>query len=343
MATVSTFLHGILGFLGLASPVSHAPQHIVVVIEENHGYSQVVGNADMPYLNKVLIDGGLLLTNSHGVEHPSQPNYLDLFSGDNQGITTDGPVPGASENAAQQTPLTAGNLAAALIHKGYSFSAYSQSLPAPGSLAYFSDGKTAYAAMPSANPGAFIYARKHNPWTNWQAPSGYARRGNGSNTLPASINRPMSAFPAADFAALPTVSYVIPNQCNDMHGGVSGSKSTENCPYASSSGDADDRQLAKNADHFLRTWLGAYAAWAKAHDSLLIVTWDEDFHSDADNHIATVIYGAGIKPGSKSSQHVNHYNILATIATDYHLDLAGLGHAAAARPVVFAGPEVKTP
>src|SRR3954463_1548628 len=99
--------------LGVAAPASADPMysHVVVVIEENHDYSEVTGNPNMPYLNS-LAAGGLLLTDSHGVEHPSQPNYLDLFAGGNQGVTGDGPVPGSSSNPALQTPLTTPNLAA---------------------------------------------------------------------------------------------------------------------------------------------------------------------------------------------------------------------------------------
>lgn len=319
---------------GFMTQAVAAPSHIVIVIEENHNYGQVVGNQNMPYLNHTLIAGGLLLVNSHGVVHPSQPNYLDLFSGSNEGVTNDGSVPGSSNIAAKQTPLDTANIAAAMIHAGYTFAAYSQSLPAAGSLAYYSDGTMPYKAVPSDNPGAFIYARKHNPWTNWQATSGYAKPGNSRNTLPPSVNQPFWAFPT-NFNRLPTLAFVIPNQCNDMHGGVSGSTTTQNCPYAKAPGDPNDVQLQRNADNFLSRQLGPYARWARRHNSLLIVTWDESYTSEP-NHIATVFYGGGILPGSVSEQHVNDYDILATLADYYHLDRSKLGQAAIAVPVFAA-------
>ncbi len=37
--------------------------HIVVVVEENHGYNQIIGNANAPYINNTLVSGGELLTN----------------------------------------------------------------------------------------------------------------------------------------------------------------------------------------------------------------------------------------------------------------------------------------
>ncbi|MEQ1533715.1 MAG: hypothetical protein ABL906_09155 [Sideroxydans sp.] len=49
------------------------PDHIVIVVEENRGYSKIIGNPDAPYIN-ALAQRGVLFTNSYGVTHPSQPN-----------------------------------------------------------------------------------------------------------------------------------------------------------------------------------------------------------------------------------------------------------------------------
>ncbi|MDQ1391006.1 MAG: phosphatidylinositol-3-phosphatase, partial [Acidobacteriaceae bacterium] len=64
------------------------PAHVVVVIEENHGYSQVIGSPQAPYIN-TLASQGALFTNSRAITHPSQPNYLALFSGSTHGIIDD--------------------------------------------------------------------------------------------------------------------------------------------------------------------------------------------------------------------------------------------------------------
>jgi phosphatidylinositol-3-phosphatase len=65
------------------------PDHIVVVVEENHGYSQIIGNPDAAYINS-LAAVGTLFTNYHAVSHPSEPNYFALFAGSTQGIRDDG-------------------------------------------------------------------------------------------------------------------------------------------------------------------------------------------------------------------------------------------------------------
>jgi hypothetical protein len=53
--------------------------HIVVVVEENHSLSGIIGNPQAPYIGS-LANGGALLTNYHAVTHPSQPNYFALYA-----------------------------------------------------------------------------------------------------------------------------------------------------------------------------------------------------------------------------------------------------------------------
>jgi hypothetical protein len=170
------------------------PNHVVLVIEENHDYAQILGSADAPYINS-LAQQGALMTASYGVEHPSQPNYLDLFSGSNQKVTDD--------SRAANLPFTTPNLGAELRTAGFSFVGYSETLPTPGF-----DGD-AYTTAAGQNQ----YQRKHNPWSNFINDSG------GLNQMPSSVNQPFTSFPT-DFSQLPTVSIVVPNEQNDMHDGT---------------------------------------------------------------------------------------------------------------------------
>ena len=62
------------------------PDHVVIVIEENHSYGEIIGSSFAPYINS-LATRGALFTQSYAITHPSQPNYLDLFSGSNQGVS----------------------------------------------------------------------------------------------------------------------------------------------------------------------------------------------------------------------------------------------------------------
>ena len=241
------------------------PDHIVIVIEENKSMAQIIGNKDAPYIN-ALARQGTLFTDAHGVTHPSQPNYLALFSGSTHNITNDSCL----------LELSGDNLASALIQKNLTFISYAENMPA-----------TAYLGCMSGP-----YMRKHNPLSNW---------------LPlANFNQPFDAF-ARDFSQLPTVSLVVPNLLDDMHDGT-----------------------IAQGDAWLSQHLDEYAKWAKSHNSLLILTWDED-NGTVENHIATVFVGSMVKSG-QSAQHISHYTVLHTISEMYGLPYPG--HSADEKSIV---------
>ncbi|MFJ9413742.1 alkaline phosphatase family protein [Streptomyces sp. NPDC101227] len=234
-----------------------APDHVVVVVMENHAYSQVIGSSSAPYINNTLKAGGANLTQSFGLTHPSEPNYYQLFSGSNQGRTDDSCVPVGSLNAP--------NLGSELIAAGKTWASYNEDLPSQGSTVC-SSGQ---------------YAQKHNPWF-------------GFSNVPTSTAKTMTQFPT-DYTTLPKVSFVVPNLCNDMH----------DCSVST-------------GDSWIQSKLGAYATWAQTHNSILVVTFDED-NKQSGNRIPTVLYGAHVAPGSSSATTYNHYNTLRTLE-----DLAGL-------------------
>ncbi len=237
------------------------PDHVVIVIEENHSYDQIIGSSDAPYINS-LAQQGASFTNAHGVRHPSEPNYLALFSGSTQGLTSD----------ACPKNYSGPNLGGELIGAKFSFTGYSESMPSAGYTG---------CTYPSAlNP---LYARKHNPWVDF-------------SDVPASANQPWTSFPG-DYSKLPTVSIVVPNQQNDMH---------------SASVQQGDTWLQNNID--------GYQQWEQTHNSLLIVTWDED-DSASGNQIPTLFVGPMVKAG-QYSESINHYNTLRTLEDMYGLPYA---------------------
>ena len=249
-------------FTNLAcADVMPRPDHVVIVIEENRGYSQIMDKRNSDSYIHALAKRGTLMVQSFGVAHPSQPNYLALFSGSTQGVR---------RNSCPHR-FNGDNLASSLVDAGLSFASYSESLPVKGDL--------------SCSSG--YYQRKHNPVANWQE-AGY---------LPASTNLRFADFPQ-DFSKLPVMSFVIPDQANDMHDGG----------FA----EADD-WLKKNID--------PYVEWAFKHNSLLILTWDEDNYSE-NNHIYTAFIGPMVKPGI-SMQRINHYNVLRTLLDFYGLPAIG--------------------
>jgi len=98
-----------------------------------------------------------------------------------------------------------------------------------------------------------------------------------------------------------------------------------------------NRTLIRESDTWLKDNLGAYAQWAVTHDSLLIVTWDEDDNDDSPaNHIPTLMVGARLKRG-QYDQRIDHYAVLRMIEDFYGLPQAGA--AAMAAPIVGMIPE----
>jgi acid phosphatase len=254
--------------LATAALVPRRYDHVVVVMMENESATSIFGSSSTPYIHS-LASQGVRFTQSHAVTHPSEPNYLALFSGSRQGISDD----------SCPNNFSGKSLGSQLLAAGLSFKGYSESMPGNGYTGCSSNG----------------YVRKHNPWVMF-------------SNIPASSNLTFAAFPASgNYSSLPTVSFVIPNQCNNMH----------DCSLAT--GDA---WLKKNID--------AYAQWAKTHNSLLILTWDED-EGNHNNLIPTVFVGAGIAAGKLNSQSFNHYGLLRTLEDMY--GLTPLNNAASAAPI----------
>jgi hypothetical protein len=243
-----------------SSAVVPAPAHTVIVVMENHSYGEVIGS---PYIAS-LAKGGANMTDSHGVGHPSEPNYLALWSGSTQGLTDD---------SCPHT-FTGPSLGQQLLAAGKTTAIYSENLPSAGSLAC------------SASGG---YVRKHNPLADFPATSG------------AATNKPYTAWPT-DFNQLPAVSMVVPNLNDDMHDGT-----------------------VAQGDRWLKAHVAPYVKWAMTHNSLLVLTFDEDDNT-ASNRIPTIFVGPMVKPGNYG-ETINHYNVLHTIEAAYGLPQLGVSAA----------------
>ena len=264
--------------MGAATEAAHAagpprrPDHVVIVMLENKRYDSVIGHPKAPWIS-ALARSAANMSNFYAETHPSQPNYLALFSGSTQGV---------ADNSCPHDLGARPNLGRQLLDAGYGFTGYSEDLPRAGWRGC------------SKNR----YVRRHNPWVNF-------------SNVPAAANQPYTAFPK-DFRKLPTVSFVTPNLCHDMH----------DCPK-------------EQADAWLRQEFAPYVGWAKTHNSLFIITFDEDNQTDH-NHIPTIIAGAGVKPG-KYAAHLNHYDLLTTLQHMYGLPPTGAAMRGKGMPDIWSG------
>jgi hypothetical protein len=289
------FIHACCLALSAAPP---RYDHVIIVMEENRTPGQIIGDqVNAPYITS-LANGGVSLGSMFAIVHPSQPNYLELFSGSNQGVVDDALPPNFSTTPTSTYPFRTANLGAELINAGFTFAGFCEEIESAGAVDWAD-----YDPHSATNPGIY-YRRKHNPWANWVAkvlPLPV-------NQLTSPVNRAFLQFPA-NFSQLPTVSFVIPNQLHDMHDG--------------------SRRMG---DDWLRDNLNAYAVWAKTNNSLLIVTWDEDDYNE-DNQIPTVFYGANLRNGTVAAGTWTHHNLLRTLEEMYGL-ASHAGAAAQVRSIV---------
>jgi phosphatidylinositol-3-phosphatase len=155
---------------------------VVLLVEENHSYSSVIGSSAMPYLNSLARRYGLA-TNYYADIHQSIGNYFMLTTG--QFITVDDTFTGT---------VDADNLARELLAAGKTWKSYAEGLPAVG----YTGGDV------------YPYLEHHNPF------SYFSDVRNSSAQLQNLV--PFSQF-SADLAAnqLPNLSFVVPNAEHDAH------------------------------------------------------------------------------------------------------------------------------
>ena len=164
--------------------IAQVPQsaHVVVVVEENHSYSQIIGNSSMPYFNSLAQKYGLAV-NYYANTHPSIGNYFMLTTG--QILTNNDTYSGT---------VTANNLVRAALTSGVSWKAYAESIPYAGYM----------------GGDVYPYSRHHNPVTYF------------TDVVNSSSEKynvvPFTRF-GQDVSnhTLPKFSLIIPNMHNNMH------------------------------------------------------------------------------------------------------------------------------
>jgi hypothetical protein len=158
--------------------------HVFTIVLENRSATTVLDGAEMPYLKQLAATYGVAEA-YQAVAHPSQPNYLALFSGSTQGVT---------DNARHD--IDAPTIADQLEAAGRSWRVYAENVPTGCFTGLTADG---------GPDGSGTYARKHEPAISFTSISGSPTRCDNI--------KPMSGFDpsGADY------SFIVPNLCNDAH------------------------------------------------------------------------------------------------------------------------------
>lgn len=172
---------------GNSAGTSSVPQfaHVFIVMEENHNYSEVIGSANMPYLNSLATANGLA-TQYYADAHPSLPNYFELTLGEGFSITGPSDIyPGV---------ITQDNAVRALTAAGKTWKSYAEGLPSVGYLGGDSGG----------------YLQHHNPFVYFS---------DVQNSSAQSANVVQFTQLATDTAnnSLPQYGFIIPDVYDDAH------------------------------------------------------------------------------------------------------------------------------
>jgi hypothetical protein len=268
--------------------------HVFLLIEENHDFSQIIGNPDAPVINALAGDYGLA-TNYTGVADPSEPNYVAMLGGSAFGIKDDEPYffPGHTVNRP--------NLMSQLQGAGLSWKGYFQGMPYPGYRGYCFPAKC--NGIPDSDTQ---YVAKHDGIVNYaamQTAEEFARLDPYQQ-----LSRDLAS------GQVPNLSYIVPDECHDMHGAPpwcvdSGEPGTIDDDFLVAAGDAFARQTVEQI-------MGS-AVW-KHGNNAIVLTFDEgEFAGDRVPAIVITSHGPrGVTDATPS----NHYSLLASLQ-----DAFGLG------------------
>ena len=311
--------------------------HIIVIVEENKDYAQILNPAMAPNISGLAAKYGDA-TQFFGEVHPSEANYVALVGGDTFGIhdddayychagMTDPFCEGAAAPGYADHTVRKSHLGQQLEAVGLTWKGYYESLPAAGSPAVVAgDGVHDDGTRKTA-----FYASKHSGFMNFEQVQKDPKR--------AEHIVDFHQFDA-DLAAgqLPSFALVVPNQCNEMHG-LHGPDLPPGCdgadvPALIARGDKVTGELVKR--------LQATAAWRSSDNVAIVITFDEGSGKTREGccavtpaepsnfgggHIPTIVITNHGPRGLRDDTAYNHYSLLRTIEDAFGVS-EHLGHAA---------------
>lgn len=289
--------------------------HVVLVVEENKPYGAVIGSRNAPYLDQLAADCGQV-TNYHGIQYPSLPNYIALTSGAIPGFIAQGTTYANGAVKGRDCSWSP-TLYAKNCHSGPP-DLYDELGTAAWSE--LSEGQT--VPCQAGNSGSYV--QRHNPATY------YTDLVSSPNTACTTNDLPLSTPYAPPTAAL---TVVIPDLLDDGHTGSSTAAEVQ----------ATD------------TWLQGYLPTVidspdyQADETVVIITWDSDTHAPSSTSTggpnvvpflvlskdtpAGAVYAGptpgycGATPWDCTSTYPNHYTALRLIQDLLESGPVYLGHA----------------
>ncbi|HLZ39653.1 MAG TPA: alkaline phosphatase family protein [Candidatus Sulfotelmatobacter sp.] len=244
--------------------------HVFIVLEENHSFTDVIGNANMPYLNG-LANANALATQYYADAHPSLPNYFELTVGAGTSIT-------GSAGDSYNGVITQDNVVRALTAAGKSWKSYAESLPSQGYL--------------GGDDGAYV--QHHNPFVYFSDVQQSSAQAN--NVVPFTN---LAADISAD--ALPAYGFIIPNINDDAHDCPAGMSS---CTDAQKLATAD-QWLSANIAPLL-----ASPGFSNSLLIIVFDEAEDTETTHGGGQVAAVLVSPSVKPGYRSTIFYQHESAL---------------------------------
>ena len=336
LAAASSCAAGVAAGVPPAAAEAAVPRyaHVFVVMEENKGYEEILGEQHAPTIARLAKTYGNA-TRFYGEVHPSEGNYVALVGGDTYGIQDDDAFyckPGSAEAGcpnARWKPgyrthaIDAPHLGTQLAAAGLTWKGYYESLPGPGS-------KAVTAGDPALDADAALYASKHSGFMNFISVQNDPDRIEhivGFDRLDADL----------ESGDLPAFALVVPNQCNDMHG-LLAPKLPADCAFTNGSAliRRGDRALATIVEKIQRS-----RAWTSVENVAIVISFDEDARGAREGccgvepassanfgggHIPTIVVTNHGPRGVSDDTPYNHYSLLRTLEEAFGIRQY-LGHA----------------
>jgi phospholipase C len=256
-------------------PAAGHLDHVIVIVLENHSYSQILGSPSAPDLNALADECGVA-ANYHSITHPSLPNYLAMTSGSTYGIATD------ICNCRQDV----GGIFLQMEQTHRTWAVYAESMP--------------IACDPNTNEH-LGYTARHN------APVYYTRIASTCGRDDVRIGTPTDGALNTAIATghLPAYSMIIPNLCDDMH----------SCPAQTSDawvGEwvhriVDSYEYQRQPTAIFITWDEGTGGHIGAGEVCSAHPTDESCH------VPLIVISRFTVPGTVSAAYFTHYSMLRGI------------------------------
>jgi hypothetical protein len=175
----------------VSPPAPDPGRKVMIIAEENHGYRQIIGDRDAPYLNELAAGYGTATAYDAGypAHCPSLAAYILMTSGSTEGICDD--------KDPKAHPLTGDNIFHQVAASGRQWRNYAEG--APGNCVLTGSGRYLVRHVP-----ATYFRDERDNCHRWTVPLG--------KTTAGALHADVAA------GTLPAYAFVSPDACNDMHG-----------------------------------------------------------------------------------------------------------------------------